>query len=590
MIDALASLFKRDEPSELRRAWPHLALVALVHLAVAWPGAAERGVIAEEVQPYLRRYPAVLDLQMEQGSREHADEHLAFLPPNDDPAVRAAADAGGETSSRWVGTNQWPEVGYQGRTRNYPVFVRGHQTSIGTMWGVAGAPLLGGGIGGVRRANVLLGLVLLGLTWALARRLGLSRALATFAAIGCALSPGLFWVGRTGYGYEIASRVLMMAALFAIASTGRLSTKHAVLGGLAFAGAILSRATIATTLVPPLLLMALHPRRFAGWPRLATLLGVGGGVPVAFVALALATLPFAAGTEPAATLSLDALAGRTLVTPAMAAVQLAWVADARMILTPLIEGGVTVSMGWVRPLLGGVVLVIALARWWFGRAREGERLFVAGLLGNSLIGAWLYGSPLQFQLGMALEPLFVLAVAHQLHDLGERRALHAVLACVALLGVRAVTLRSVIWSERSTDNPMLSGVAQRSLVTALRERGVRGDDLVTTTYDHVGVLESLTDERLRPVHAWRLLKAANVPPDVVEAHWRLILDDAPRCHVLLTRAPSLVAGRFADQDAVGRALEKVLTERGVAVTERLPITGDGGAVVFELLTLAPCGR
>src|SRR5262249_53900372 len=163
-----------------RRAWPHLALIALVHLAVAWPGLARRGVIAEEIQPYLRSYPRVLDT---------AGDTVGLLPPNDDPA-------GGP---RFVGTRHGPEVARHGPARVWPLFVRGHQTAIGTYWGIALAPLLGGGVVGVRRSSVLLDLVLLGLVWGLARRLGLSRAAATLAALGCALSPGLWFFARTGY-------------------------------------------------------------------------------------------------------------------------------------------------------------------------------------------------------------------------------------------------------------------------------------------------------------------------------------------------------------------------------------------------------
>lgn len=570
-----------------RAALPFLIAIAIVHLVVAWPGAATRGIIAEEVQPYLRHYPAILDTTWDRSSGPES-ERATFLPPNDDPKVREAVARGRATEPRWVGTNQWPEVGYQSRSRVWPVFVRGHQTSIGTMWGLLIGPLFGDGMGGVRRANVALGLVLLGLVWGVGRRLGLSRAFAALAAIGCALSPGLWFVCRTGYGYEIASRVLMMATLFAVARLGPITGRQALIAGVAFAGAILSRATIATTLVPPLFLMLFHPRRFTGVKRVAALLGVGGGAPIALVAIALMTLPFASGTEPAAALPLDALARRTLLAPAFGAVQLAWVADARMILTPLVEGGLTVSAGLVRPAVGGLIALLALVRWWRGRAREGERLFVAGLLGNTMLGAWLYGNPLQFQLGMALEPLFALAVAHQLQDLAEHREGVAAAIAAVLLGARLFTLDSLAASERRTDNPMLSGRAQQALVAALRERRVTGDDLVTTTYDHVGVIESWTHESLRPIHAWRLLKAAGVPEDRIVDRWRLIFRAHPVCHVLITRAPNLVAGRFSDALAVERALVRVLAERGQVAGERVPVAGNGGGVVFELWTLSPC--
>src|SRR5262249_37742808 len=157
---------------------------------------------------------------------------------------------------------------------------RGHQTAIGTYWGIALGPLLGGGIAGVRRSSVLMGLGLLLLAWGLARRLGLSRGWATVAALGCAASPGLWFFCRTGYAYELASRVLMLSALFLAAPRTPLSWRRAAAAGTAFAGAVLCRATIAATLAPALLLLLFHPLRWKGPRRIAGVLAMGGGLPV----------------------------------------------------------------------------------------------------------------------------------------------------------------------------------------------------------------------------------------------------------------------------------------------------------------------
>src|SRR5205823_2759035 len=120
---------------------------------------------------------------------------IAFLPPNDDPSLRP----------RLVGTRQWPEVAVDGRARMWPLFVRGHQTAIGTYWGLALTPLLGGGVDGVRRSSALLSGILLLLIFGLGRRLGLSPVWAAAAALGGALSPGLWFFARSGYGFELMS-------------------------------------------------------------------------------------------------------------------------------------------------------------------------------------------------------------------------------------------------------------------------------------------------------------------------------------------------------------------------------------------------
>lgn len=564
-----------------RAALPFLIVIAILHLLVAWPGAGTRGIIAEEVQPYLHHYPKVLD-----GRRDDA----AFLPPNDDPSLRAAVDAGRPVAPRWVGTNQWPEIGYQGARRVFPVFVRGHQTAIGTYWGVALGPLLGDGIAGVRRSNVLLGLGALLLVWALARRLGLSRGWATIATIACALSPGLWFFARTGYAFELASRVCMLACLCLAAPLEPLTRRRAAAVGAAFAAAVLCRATIAATLAPALLLMLFHPRRWAGPRRVAGALAVGGGLPIAFGALCLALLPFAAGTTPAAALPLGDLAARTLRFPAFMAAQLAFVVDARVVLSRILDGDLAAPTGWLRPAIGAVVVVAALHRWWHARAGEAERLLVGGLLGNALVSAWLYTDPRQFQLAMALDPLFAIALIHQISTLSRWGGRAASAAAALAIALRVWTLGSLWQSERRTDNPMLSGRAQRALVETLRAEGARGGDLITTAYDHVGVIESWTGEALRPIHAWPLLVAGAVPEDRVIEQWGRILDAHPACRVLLSRGRSLVAGRFSDDRAVARALSRAIEPRGVRIASRRVLEGDGGGPVFELVELSPCKR
>lgn len=564
---------------DVQRALPFLAIVTCIHLFVAWPGAGERGIIAEEVQPYLHHYPKVLDVQ---------DEHVVYLPPNDDENVRRAADEHRPVAPRWVGTNQWPEVAYQGTTRNWPAFVRGHQTAIGTYWGIALGPLLGDGIGGVRRANVLMGLGALLLVWQLARRWSLSRTWSTVAAVGCVLSPGLWFFCRTGYAYELASRVCMLAALVWLAPREPLSPRRIALVGGMFALAILCRATIATTLAPAVLLMLAHPRRWAGPKPALGVLGLGGGIPVVFALCAVLALPFAQGTTPAAALPVAELAGRTLNVPAFLAMQLGFMVDARVVLSPLVEGRLDAPLGIVRPLLGAIVTGFAFLRFWRAQAGEAERTYLGGLLGNAFLGAWLYKSPNEFQLGMALEPLFVLALVQQISGLAEQRARYAGFVAATLLGLRGMTLGSLWASETRTDNPMLAGKAQHDVVEFLRTEHADGNETITTAYDHVGVFEMWTNDTLRPTHAWRMLVAVGVPQEKLIAQWNLILDSRRVCRVLITRAPSLVAGPFTDHAAVAAALEQALVVRQTTVTDRSVIAGNGGGQVFEVLTLSSC--
>lgn len=88
--------------------------VGVIFLALAWPGAGERGVVAEEVQPTLLRHPHVLT--------EAGGEVILMAP----------FEPGAPPRPRWVATEQWPVLSFDGETRQWPVFIRGHQSALGT--------------------------------------------------------------------------------------------------------------------------------------------------------------------------------------------------------------------------------------------------------------------------------------------------------------------------------------------------------------------------------------------------------------------------------------------------------------------------
>jgi 4-amino-4-deoxy-L-arabinose transferase-like glycosyltransferase len=549
----------------------------LLQLALAWPGAGQRGIIAEEVQPYLRSYPVVL-------GEPRPGEPVRPWPPNDDPALAR----GGPISPRWVGTGQWPQLAWQGRDRVWPLFVRGHQTALGSWWGITLAPALGDGIVGVRRSSVLLGLLVTALLVALGRRCGQRAPVVALAGLVCVLSPGLWFFTRTGYGFELASRVLMLAALVLAARPAPIDLRRGALLGVCVAAALLSRITIAVTLGPALILLLVDPRRWPGLTRFVWPGVVAGALTVALVGLALATLPFWPGTTPGADLPLAGLAARTLVAPLCLFMQLAWVVDPTVILAPLVAGATTIDLARaVLPaLLGGGVLVAALCRWWRGRSGDGERMFVAAALGNALGGAWLYGDPAQFQLGMALEPLFALALAEQLAALAAVRRRVAAGLLVALLTARALTLAALWHGERTTANPMLSGEAQRAVVAALAE--VDASRVLTTDYNHVGVLEAWTDDRTRPVHGWPLLGTRGREVGRLHAAFAAIVDGFPVCHVLLSVGGNLVAGEFSEPAIARAGLERALHERGRTVERRQVFVSEAGTPALELWSLSGC--
>ncbi len=551
-------------------------LLLVLQLCVTWPGAGERGIIAEEVWPYLRHYPVVLG------------EHRPGTPVRPWPPNDVSPLAGEPTSPRWVGTGQWPQLAWQGTERVWPLFVRGHQTALGSWWGIALAPALGDGVAGVRRSSVLLGLILIVMLAALARRTGLAAPLVALVGLCCVLSPGLWFFARTGYGFELASRVFMLVALAIAARPGPLGLRRGSVLGVCVAAALLSRFTIAVTLGPALILLLVDPRRWAGvvrliWPGvLAVLLTIG------LVGAAVASLPFWPGTTPGADLPIDALAARTLVAPACLVMQLAWVVDPRVILGPLVAGAPTIDMtrAALPALLGGLVLGVALLRWWRARSGDGERMFVAATLGNALGGAWLYGDPAQFQLAMALEPLFALALAEQLGALWATHRRMAVGLIAAVIVARALTLASLMYSERSTANPMLSGQAQRAVLAELAQRGA--SRVLTTDYNHAGVFEAWSDERMQLVHGWPLLASRGRSVEQLRAAFAAILEDFTICQVLFNAGDNLAAGEFAAHATARAGLERALAERGRVVQARRVFVSEAGTPALELWSLSGC--
>ena len=228
-------------------------------------------------------------------------------------------------------------------------------------------------------------------------------------------------------------------------------------------------------------------------------------------------------------------------------------------------------------------------RWWRARAGDGECLFAAAALGNALFGTWLYRDPLQFQLGMALEPLFAIAVAHQIAALARARL--ALALAGVLLAARAAQCGALLAAEARTANPMLSGAAQRALVETLASQSPAERAVVTTTYNHVGVLETWSSGQLVPLHAYRVLRRSRREDPAAEARhvaaWRAILRAYPVRFVVFTPGKNLFEGPFTDNDAAERTFSAALSGSGLAVASRRVFPCESGDPCLALWELAP---
>lgn len=461
-----------------------VAVIALSFLAVTWARAGRLGFISEEVQPYLARYPRVLE--------RDGQARVSPMPPYDRP----------QDGPRWVSTSQWPVVAYDGRERMWPLFIRGHESALGAYPGILLGPWLGPGMLGVRRADVLIAFALLVLVAVLGARL---RARCTPLAVAIAASSyGLLWMARTGYGFELASRVALVAALILAAPLRRPSLARAAALGAVVATATLCRATTAVTLGPALGVLFFHPQRAPRAPALGAFIATALALPLLAFGVAHVWAPFRAGEGALATFPFADLVGRVRGVPRQVVLQLAWLGDPVAVLAPILRGDP--SLGWPvgAAAIGAVPFGAALWRWRRGRAGDPERMLLWSGTSGVVLGALMYGAPHNFQLALGLEPLFALAVSEQIASL-SRGAATTCLAAAALL-VRVVTAAQGFGLEAVVGSPSFSTEVQRAASDAAARLGISGARVATTTYNQVGVLEAWSSGRQCPWHAWKLLQ------------------------------------------------------------------------------------
>jgi hypothetical protein len=541
-------------------------LLLLGFALVASVGTATRGIIAEEVAPYLRRHTLVLDGE-------------PCAPPRPAPPYEPGAPAG----PRLFSTSSWPIVAYDGETRMWPVLIRAYQSAIAGYVGMALGPLLGGGIAGVRRSTILLGCLIVLFTASFARRTSGAHA-ALWATALLATSFGMIASSRTGYGFELGSREAMMGALAVLSPRAPPGRVRASLAGLLAAVAIASRATIAVAVVPALVVVLWKSERRSGVAARALALGTTLLVPAVALFVIVHLAPLRSGTGPLASFVPEALLRHLALVPGLVLVHLAWLGDSTSIWAPLYAGQKSLGAGlWPAAALAAVVVIFAIVRAARRTAGEGEAMLLAAGATTMAAAALLYRNANQFQLALPLEPLFALAGAEQIVAAGKlawSRSSWLVGGLAVVARVQGAARGMVL--DAHADNPMLSGAAQRAASERLAELGARGPEVVTTTYNHAGVVEAWTDEAVRPIHAWRLFVAADERR--MRSAWRQLIATYHPRYVLLTEGSNLVESGETDVAAIERTLDEVAASAGLTPTRSTYAT-EGGAPGWAIVTL-----
>ncbi|MAQ17876.1 MAG: hypothetical protein CMN30_24145 [Sandaracinus sp.] len=493
--------------------------------------------------------------------------NLAPMPPY---------EPGAEPGPRWVSTSVWPMVAWRGEERTWPVFIRGHQTALGTYLALGLAAGLGDDPASWLHATAVLAAGVLLLLFFVGRpELGDRGALLATALL--ALSWGGLFIARTAYAFEVGSRLFLLAALLAL-----VHRRH-WLAGAAGAVAVLMRAPVLTVLLPAALVVAHHVG--LRWRRGALAALVALVVPVAVVLILDAVAPFRADAAPLATLGspLDALPrlGRQVL------ITTAWLGDAHAILGPFFAGEQRVSGTLpLAAVLGALPVLVGAGRWARGRAGVWERALVLSTASCVVAGAWFYPDENQFQLALALEPLFALALAQQLAALAAAASPRgaAVPVAVALLVFAwrgGTTVRGALASA-DTAIACFSGRSQHAALARLRELGAEGPRTLTTTYLHVGVPEALIG--LHPLHAFELFSASS-PADSHQERWTELLRAYRPRHVLHTAHRSLFESDDMYPEAIGRDGLRAAADLGIDLrVEAYPT--EAGPTGWEVWTLS----
>ena len=613
---------------------PALLAVLLVFgalfLALAWPGAGERGIVAEEVQPHLHRYPIVLTrvASSARGREGPADAEPRLTPNPGGGAGDQSPEAGPRPPSivptppyeegaparpRWVATSQWPVVAYDGEARMWPVFIRGHQTALGSYVNIAIGSILGGGIAGIRRSTVLVALAMVLLTGLMAARMhggapgsalaegrpGARRraGVVAWTAALLASSFGMISIARTGYAFEVGSRALMMLALAGLAPRAPPSLGRAAWVGAACGVAILCRGTIVIALAPALVVLCLSDERRPSRAALAWIAGLGFVLPLLLVAGFSLAVPFQAGSAPLSGFPLERIPARMLAVHRQLILSLAWLGDATSVWGPLHRGETSLdSVLWLPAAMAWVPLAAAVVRLVRGHAGEGEKLFAAALVSSVVFGALLYEGPNQFQLALGLESFFALAIADQITAIADAPRgstfgaasgrIGALCVGALVIALRAGSTYRGLALDATTANPMLSGKAQRAAVARMTELELTGPEVVTTVYNHAGVIEGWTGGAIRPLHAWPVLSSRPTGADCpLQASWREIFRVYRPRFVLLTEGPNLYESGGMDPPAIARSLRRAAEVVGITVNDDRRFPTESGGAGWALLHL-----
>jgi|GEM_PF-6085389 len=557
-----------------------IAVVAIAFFALGGIQIGALGIPSEEILPHLFAHPRVAADATLDSAR------LTLESPYDLPH--------GDERTGLVVAKVWPVLSVVTPRHSYPILVEIWQSAHFSYLAAVAAPILGGGIEGLRRSALLVGALVLVLVALLAPRLSRAPAqerwLGTIAAGWLATSTGFLFVHRTAYLIESAPPLLATLVLY-LALDGRRS--RFVLGGFVAGLALATKATtgwLFVGLVAYLVLGKRFPRQRAHVWGLAAAAGLFALLPI-LVFFWHEHAPEVVGR----TGSLMAEPLRALVRlPHIAWITAAYLGDPNVILEPLLAGELRlVPQLWAAVLPLGMSLFAAYRVVRTPGDRQPELLWLCVAPAVTGFAALLYGAENPFQIALFLEPFYAIVVARALYAIYRRLIVYGRPIIVAtVLLVAAATLQSYelagfAGAHRSVGNPMLAMQAQRQIVAALIARGEEAP--LTATYNSMGFYEFLSHGRIRPIHLHRVLQPypdmdAREYEESSTRAWMIALLEHPG-PVILPLGYNVFEGGGQDRDLVRRAFFGACQQLGVSAHEsaRFPADGPPAFGLYELV-------
>lgn len=563
-----------------RRMHVVLAILIIVFVGAGGIRIGALGIPSEEILPHLFRHPRVA------ASHTLDRAELLMEAPYDLP--------GGAERRGLVFARQWPVLSFIAPPVSYPILAEVWQSAHMSYVAAAAAPLLGGGIEGLRRTALLggaLGLLLISL---LARRLEQNPShepwLGVIAAAWLGSSTSFLFVHRTAYLIESAPPLFAALVLY-FALDGRSS--RFILGGLAAGLALSMKATTGWFFIGMTIYLLLSRR----WPRQSPRIWLAA---VGAALFGLLPLIFFLAHDPnpqivSRTASFLSEPSRALLRlPRTVWVTAAYLGHPNAILEPLLAGRRTIAPGIWTPALPLAATLFSLFRT-VRRPddRQPELLWLCVMPPVLCFGAWLYGTDNPFQIALLIAPIYAIVVARALYALyrGLAKRLTPTLSLAAVLlaacVIQATEITEFALAHRRIANPMLAMDAQRQLVATLVARGIEAP--LTTTYNSAGFYELFSEGRIRPVHLYTLLqpRPGMTPQRYREASERawMIAISATRGPVVLPLGYNVFEGGRQDTDLVRSAFFSACRNLSVSAREsaRFPETGPPAFGLYEIV-------